>query len=114
MTLPCSLIRVLLIRKSKILTGNPELAHHGVQGCAWQPETGSSNANQAPGLPENADYIFTLHFGERPPRRLPQHRSLVQLGEHEECAPAKATGGFVAEGPRSSSFASPFNSELTP
>ncbi len=53
------------LHKSRILAGDAQLPHHGVQRRAWHPETGGCGADHATGFPQNADDIFTLHFCER-------------------------------------------------
>ena len=63
--LTCPLIRFLHWHRLKIVAGDPQLPHHGVQGRAWHPETGGCSADHATGLPENADDIFAFHFRER-------------------------------------------------
>ncbi len=52
-------------KKSKILAGDSQLLHHGVQGRARHPETDGGGADHTPGFLEHADDVFTLHLGKR-------------------------------------------------
>ena len=53
------------VRSLKILAGDPQFPHHGIQSRAWHAQTSGRFADHLARLPQHPDDVFPLHLLER-------------------------------------------------